>query len=270
MPMTPLASTSPFSARLLAASVLAAAAVLATPSAHATGRLVDVRVTDRDTGRNLPVHHHQGRYYVAGTPGTRYAVNVRNRSGERVLAVVSVDGVNAVTGETAAWSQAGYVLSPWQRYSVTGWRKSLDEVAGFEFSSLGDAYATRTGRPAHVGVIGVAVFRERPAVIYEAPARDSAESTASPLAERRAAAPSTPAPSLGTAHGEREASRVRNTRFDRAQEQPDEVIALHYDSRENLVALGVLPRPRPEPRALPQPFPESPVLGFVPDPPRAH
>jgi len=40
---------------------------------------------------------------------------------------------------------------------------------------------------------------------------------------------------------------------------PGEVIAICYDSRQNLVAMGVIPR---HPR-LPQPFPNG---GFVPDP----
>jgi hypothetical protein len=73
---------------------------------------------------------------------------VRNKLGERVLAVTAVDGVNVLSGETAAWDQAGYVFSPWQQYQVTGWRKSSSEVAAFEFSALGDSYAGRTGRPA--------------------------------------------------------------------------------------------------------------------------
>src|SRR3546814_20574948 len=94
-------------------------------------------------------------------PGHRYAVRLTNTSGERVLVVLSVDGVNAVTGEDADPSQAGYVLAPWQSTEIDGWRKSLDEVARFSFTDLPDSYAARTGRPRTVGVIGIAVFRER-------------------------------------------------------------------------------------------------------------
>jgi hypothetical protein len=42
------------------------------------------------------------------------------------------------------------------------------------------------------------------------------------------------------------------------------VISIHYDSRANLIALGVIPVPPGRPQ--PNPFPGS--LGFVPDPPR--
>ena len=125
------------------------------------GEFVGVDVIDRDTGQLAPVYTHDGQYWLAGTPGHRYAVRLRNLSGERVLAVLSVDGFNAVSGQTASAHQTGYVLGPWQQTEVAGWRKSLHDIAQFEFTALPDSYAARTGRPANVGVIGVAVFRER-------------------------------------------------------------------------------------------------------------
>ena len=147
---------------LTALTGLAALLALASLPAQAIGRLADVTIVDRDTGATLPVHYTKGEYWVAGRPGARYAITVRNRLGERVLAVPSVDGVNVLSGETAAWDQRGYVFSPYERYQITGWRKSSSEVAAFEFSHIANSYASRTGRPAHVGVIGVALFREQP------------------------------------------------------------------------------------------------------------
>ena len=158
------------------------------------GALVDVQIVDRSSGRVLETWHHQSRLYVAGTPGNRYAVSLRNRSGERVLAVLSVDGVNAVSGQTAATSQSGYVLTPGNSAEIAGWRRNLDEVAAFYFTSLGDSYAGRTGRPQHVGVIGVAVFREyEPPRVYQPAPRDFADTLAgapSARMESRKAMPS--------------------------------------------------------------------------------
>ena len=119
----------------LALSALAALAVITGLPAHAVGRLADINVVDRDSGAKLPVYRHRGEYWVAGRPGARYAVAVRNVSGERVLGVISVDGVNVVSGETASWEQTGYVLSPWQSFDITGWRKSDAEVAAFHFTA---------------------------------------------------------------------------------------------------------------------------------------
>ncbi|WP_411879018.1 hypothetical protein [Polaromonas sp. YR568] len=295
----------------LTPTLLLALSAWAVP-AHAVGRLADVTVTDRNTGATLPLYYHRGDYWVAGQYGARYAIAVRNKLGERVLAVTAVDGVNVLSGETAAWDQTGYVFSPWQQYEVTGWRKSSSEVAAFEFSALGGSYAGRTGRPANVGVIGVALFRERPPEpVAQAPAYSSlgereadapanlrsapsapaapaaappaagksapadrisggAEAPASASAEgfaRRSQPSPLPAPKLGTGHGARESSVVSHTSFARLQSRPDEVIRIRYDSRENLVAAGVIRDPVAR-KPVPDPFPQSGNTSYVPDPPR--
>ncbi len=286
----------------LALTALAALAFCSAMPAHAIGRLADIHVVDRDNGATLPVYRHLGEYWVAGRPGARYAVSVRNATGARVLGVISVDGVNVVSGETASWEQTGYVLSPWQAFDITGWRKSDAEVAAFHFTASQASYAARTGRPDQVGVIGVAVFREKlpppppaampyapPGALPEgqdrsmgagaapaakaapAPAPAAAESRADSLdaagarSREEALARAAPAPRLGTGHGEREGSRVSHTTFERRSSRPDELIRIRYDSFENLVSLGVIPGAAPPPR--PNPFPEAPVSRYVPDPP---
>ena len=128
-------------------------------TAAAVGNMADVTIHDRAENRTLPVYRHDGRYYVVGRPGHEYQIRVRNRSGTDILAVVSVDGVNAVSGDTASWSQTGYVLAPGQSFDISGWRKTLQRVAAFFFTEHENSYAARTGRPDNVGVIGVAVFR---------------------------------------------------------------------------------------------------------------
>lgn len=287
-------------ARLLSASALAGALLLPALPAHAVGQLLDVNVIDRDSGARLPVYRHQGQWWIAGRPGARYAIELRNTTGERLLGVVAVDGVNVISGETAGWDQAGYVLSHRQRAHINGWRKSDAEVAGFHFTALADSYAARTGRPDDVGVIGVAVFRERrpapppvaiapaPAWRGQAPAAGEAATDApaaaaeAPLPAPGSAAPlqhdqadvqrearaGAPAARLGTGHGEREPDRVRHTWFERRDARPAELVTIRYDSRENLVALGVIPADPPmTPR--PEAFPATLAgTAYVPDPPR--
>src|SRR4249919_2385614 len=139
--------------------------------ACAQERLVDVQVVDLDQGNWLNRIPYSGRDYIEGRPGHRFSVSLHNVTGERVLAVLSVDGVNAISGETAGSSQAGYVLDPYQSVDIRGWRKSYSDVAEFYFTDLPDSYAARTGRPQNVGVIGVAAFREkhRPPIAYTPP-----------------------------------------------------------------------------------------------------
>jgi hypothetical protein len=284
---------------LLATGALAALLNLAVvPAARADNRLVQVDVLDRDNGETLHVWRDHGLPVIAGRPGARYAVRLVNNSRERVLAVVAIDGVNVVSGETAAVGQRGYVLEPWQRTEITGWRKSDDEVAAFEFTSLANSYAARTGRPQDVGVIGVAVFREAPmaevsnaAPASAAPARPDglAQSKAAPAAAAGTLAPppaqeaqrardpggetadaARPQPRgvperLGTGHGARESSVVRITTFQRASTQPEQRIEIRYDSLDNLVAAGIVPPPRVATTA-PHAFPADPPRDYVPDP----
>ena len=237
--------------------LLALCLVLTVAPVLAAGNLADVQIYDRATGRTLPVYESGGRWFVAGKPGNEYQVTVRNRAGGDLLAVVSVDGVNVVTGETAAASQSGYVIDPGRALSIKGWRKSLEKVAAFYFTDLGDSYAARTGRPENVGVIGVALFKRKLEPMAELDERRGEPAAADGAA--RSAAPGAKEKSLGTGHGHSETSPARYVAFERESDTPNEVVAIHYDTYANLVARGVIPH---SPR-WPSPFPG----GFVPDPP---
>jgi hypothetical protein len=246
--------------------------------------LVDVDLVDRDTGQWLPETPWHGDTWVAGTPGHRYAVRLTNTSSERVLVVLSVDGVNAVTGQTAHPAQTGYVLAPFQSTEINGWRKSMDDVAQFVFTDLPDSYAARTGRPRNVGVVGIAVFREARPIAYESPPAPVAspyprDSVSNRAMEKSAAAPAAQAGAgsraeadamqqrqrLGTGHGQREWSPVGRTDFVRATRHPTQVMQVRYDDMEALVSMGVVRRPYPPYwNDAPHAFPE----GFVADPPR--
>jgi hypothetical protein len=245
--------------------ILALLAAFAGP-ASAVGRLADLAIYDRNEGRTLPVYWHEGRAYVAGRPGNEYQLVVRNSQGEDMLAVMSVDGVNVITGETADVRQSGYVLSPGRSMEVKGWRKDLSRTAAFYFTSLGDSYAARTGRPDNVGAIGVALFRRKPAEPapslsqpYSRQEKRSADAAGAPAAAE--AARSAPEAQLGTGHGRNETSHARQVGFERATAQPTETVVIYYDSYQNLLARGIIPR-HPAPRPVPQPFP-----GFAADPP---
>ena len=170
--------------------------------AQSLGNLANVAIIDRDTGVTLSPYYYHGEYWVAGRPGARYAIEIRNHLAERVLAVTSVDGVNVLSGADAAWDQAGYVFGGGESYQITGWRKSTAEIAAFTFTASPNSYAERTGRPANVGVIGIALFREKPAVSYSPPtigghsplrpedfARQSDSATAGALSSRSESSP---------------------------------------------------------------------------------
>ena len=291
-------------ARAAVLSVLAGVALFFIQSTQA-GTLADVRLVERNSGNVLPIYRHQGEYWVAGRPGANYSIDISNRTGGRIMAVISVDGVNAITGKTAsALPEDGYVFDPWQQWGINGWRKSDSEVAAFYFSESSASYAGRTGRPRDVGVIGVALFRERPqepvrpsppAVLKRLPSSEDrvqsssmADESASVAAEASSAAPERAAPaapapqprmseksaentvrrspSLGTGHGAVETSQIVNVSFEAASRRPEQIVRIRYDSYANLVAKGVIPASRNE--RVPNPFPGQGRDGYVPDPPR--
>ena len=261
------------------ASLLFLVGLALSAPAHAVGQLADVQIYDRNSGSVLNSYYHDGRWYVAGEPGHEYSIRISNAAGARVLAVSSVDGVNVITGDTASTQQSGYVMEAWGSMEVAGWRKSMERIATFYFTALKNSYAARTGRPDNVGVIGVALYREKQVRAAPCcwPLRSSDERRDAPAAKSEAAgtlndavpAPATEAAQaprlqdkkLGTGHGRSEDSVTRYTAFERASETPDEVITIYYDSLHNLIAQGVVPSRYAEQRRA-NPFPN----GFVPDP----
>lgn len=262
----------------------AACLALLGPLMALAGQPVNVEIYDRTADQALPVYWHDGERFVAGEPGHEYEIRIRNREYSRVLAATSVDGVNVITGRTAAPDQSGYVIDPRGRLEIDGWRKNMNEVAAFYFTSLPDSYAARTGRPDNVGVIGIALFRERVAYpvtrVQDSVAAADAEPRPAPSVPESRSVEGAAAPAardstagilgklqkderLGTGHGQRRDSGAIYTNFERASDQPDAVIRIFYDSRRNLVARGVIPRPDDRyVRRVPDPFPG----GFVPDP----
>jgi hypothetical protein len=115
-----------------------------------------------ENGNSLPTFVKDRRTFLLGEPGLRYNVRVQNPTGQRVEAVVSVDGRDAMSGQPGDYvNERGYVIPAYGSLLVEGFRKSFEEVAAFRFTSPEDSYSARMGTPQNVGVIGVAFFPER-------------------------------------------------------------------------------------------------------------
>jgi hypothetical protein len=225
-----------------------------------------------ESGRALPTFEHRGRTYVLGNLGQRYLLRFHNGTPRRVEVVASVDGRDVVDGRPSALQKRGYVVEPWGELTVAGFRTSQDSVAAFRFSTVSRSYAARKGDARDVGVVGVAVFPERPPRWVPPPpptpyrpydgepqanaggARDQAErraESAGPPAAAPAPAPESGAvasaprqkkmerPGLGTEFGEEHESRVERTTFERASARPAAVLTFRYDDRDGLLALGI-------------------------------
>jgi hypothetical protein len=129
-------------------------------SAPAAGGTLTVRLLDAN-GAPLPTFINAGRNLVAGEHGQRYVIEISNRSPRRFEAVVAVDGLDVVDGQTGSFSKRGYLIHPFATVEIDGFRQNMDEVAAFRFGSVRNSYASRKGSDRNVGVIGVAFFAER-------------------------------------------------------------------------------------------------------------
>jgi hypothetical protein len=252
-----------------------------------------------ESGTPLRTFEHGSELFVLGNYGQRYVLVLRNQTGRRVEAVVTVDGRDVVSGHAGDFvRERGYVLGPYATLRIDGFRKSYEAVAAFRFSTPEGSYSARMGTPENVGVIGAAFFPERvyreprpqplaapvpeserrqrddaPARKSEAPRSAAAESSgAYDRAEAKgdsldglgaAAAPSVN--NLGTEYGETRTSHVEEVRFVRASsDKPAYVSVLHYDNVTGLTARGIEIEPRHISCREPDPFPRN---RFAPPPP---
>lgn len=117
------------------------------------------------SGPALPIFTTRGGkdYQLAGRSGERYELVYHNRSNRFYEVVVTVDGLDVLSGKPGSVKSDGYLLRPGERLVIDGFRKNDREVAAFRFSAKGRAYANNTpaGDARNVGVIGTALFEVR-------------------------------------------------------------------------------------------------------------
>jgi hypothetical protein len=276
---------------VLACAAFTAAALCAAPAdAQRISRPVswggDFTVQIESDDGTLPTYTYRGYTYVEGRRGLRYSIRVSNSSGERVEAVVTVDGRDVITGRQGDYRHGrGYVIEPYGSVEIDGFRTSWSGVAAFRFTDVEDSYASRMGDDSDVGVIGVAVFREKryePLPIYYGDydgyregRLGSARGKAAPSASADAAGgygafeDERAQQGIGTGYGEDRYSPASQTTFERRSRRPDARLAVYYDDHQGLVSRGVIRRydpPRPRPYE-PNPFPRNSDPGFAPPPP---
>ena len=244
------------------------------------------------SGGALPTYRHGGYTYVEGRRGQRYAIRVFNHTGERVEAVVTVDGRSVVTGKEGNYKrQRGYVIDPYGQVTIEGFRTSWSSIAAFRFTDVEDSYAARMGNDSNVGVVGVAIFKEKKHYPKPVPyySYKKKKGLGSGYGRSKSAPSASPPPSsqdsaMGGAYAEREAreqgigtgygedgySPATETKFERKGRRPNARMAIYYDDHSGLVTRGVIHRPPPPRRPIrqePNPFPYSYDQGFAPPPP---
>ena len=109
-----------------------------------------------------------GNVWVEAREGNEFSLKLKNNSWRRVLAVVSVDGLNVINGKHESPDiSPGYILSPNRSLTVPGWRIDNEKVRKFIFSKKEDSYSKKIGaNMENIGVLAAAIFEERNATTW--------------------------------------------------------------------------------------------------------
>ena len=231
-------------------------------------------------GRPVKQHTHTGytRYgntYIEARAGTEYSIKIQNGEWKRKLAVITVDGLNVITGEPQPDSIGqGYIVGARDSLEVKGFRQDMSSVGAFKFCKSGGSYCNEKGLKGNNGVIGVRIYDEKyvpttyyksesvfgdnpylrkgpsittpwtqPPIMCKSSLNDSDMLSRSVMDSNVTCSyssnTSSPDFDLGTTWGKKINDSVVNVEFD-AVETPTATCTIYYDTKENLEAIGVV------------------------------
>ena len=117
-------------------------------------------------GRPVKEYTHKGMTFIESRVGSVYTIKIKNDNGTRVMAVVSVDGLDVITGKPAEKTNKGYIVDAYSSTEIKGYRTSDEKSVDFVFVSKDGSknYAAQVegGDKRNSGVIGIRVFEEKP------------------------------------------------------------------------------------------------------------
>ncbi len=243
------------------------------PDGHGGKYYIDAGSTARISvlidGQRTRIYRKNGEYFIEGREGSNYSLLIVNRTGGRIKAVSSVDGLDAVDGSSrSGYDRTGYIINGYGHANIRGWRISDSEVASFCFGPISESYAMKMDKPSNIGVINFAFFREKeryaepPIYIdrgmseYEKRENSSAAGkSGAPAASRNEGAAErkvssdmgySPSPkervssqSIGTEFGANRYSSVARVDFEERTTYPEQIVNINYASHEDLVRRGV-------------------------------
>ena len=115
-------------------------------------------------GRPVREYTHKGMQFIESRHGSNYSIKLKNDGATKVMAVVSVDGLDVITGKPAEKTNKGYIVDAYSSTEIKGYRLSDTDSAAFVFVSKDKSYVANSaqGDKRNSGVIGIRVFEEKP------------------------------------------------------------------------------------------------------------
>ena len=246
-------------------------------------------------GRPIREYEHDGSVFVEGRKGSEFTIRIRNFSSQRVLAVVTVDGLSVLDGKPGTYDgSGGYIVNANQSIDIPGWRLNDSEVAKFVFDKITQSYSVQSNNGEHnVGVIGVAIFNEMPRFSYRWCDNNGTtpwvsgkigditytSSTLSNTLHTKGSSSNTlhtkgssvfvsqhqdvTSNCSGILREKAASHRVEEVSFVKASQHPNALLSIYYNSWDNLKRAGVIKTKTSEVCNRPEPFPKS-ITGCTP------
>jgi hypothetical protein len=224
-----------------------------------------------NNGNDITEYSKDGLTFVEGRKGSEYKIKVYNQSSYKIKAILSVDGLDIISGKRADGNSKGYVINPYSVLIIDGWRINNDEVRKFFFTKSKNTYNAKTGNDTNnLGVIGLMVFKEKyipqvilgggyypkytfdsyynsvsyPVVGHSGLAIGSAQlyncaTPTSSIEKLSKSAGSLRSASVGTGMGEKTQSKVQEVNVE-FESVPFSKQVIYYKTKKELEALGVI------------------------------
>ena len=176
-------------------------------------------------GKSAQEYSHNGECFICAEGNTDYSIDIRSHIGRKSKVVLSVDGLDVMTGLPANTDAGGYIIPEYGHIEIPGWRLDNERVAKFRFGY--NPYAEYQKTPNNIGVIGAAFFleKEKQMFRYSGITKGCGEGMKSF--------------GIGTEFGSETNHHVRNVDFE-AEKYSKEIITIRYDTQEKLESAGII------------------------------
>ena len=188
--------------------------------------------------------------------------------------VIAVDGRNIISGKKSKLkhNERMYIVGPYETQLHAGWRTSNKDIHRFYFTQAEDSYAEAFADDSAMGVIAVAVFEEKQALLTHRNTKEIAKPNAQSKSKRSESKSSVLADQAeqeaGTGFGEHQTSHVRIVTFN-SKRHPMMKSFYKYEWRETLCHKNIISCEHIHPHKKNRFWPhEDYEVGYAPYPPK--
>jgi len=214
-------------------------------------------------GNPIPIFddYRNGKKWIEARKDSIFSIKIENSSYNRVLAVISVDGLNVINAKHEdPHNSTGYIINSNSSIVVPGWLIDQEKVREFVFTERGTSYAKKIGADqSNIGVIGAAIFPEKPR--YHLSTWNSQPTFSYSFSNgynySNGAVPITATnfteklyrSDVSVGSGEYQNYNTEEVSFNR--DKLETTLVIYYENKEKLIEMGILDNNSPQPFLTP-------------------